>query len=200
MIRSGSKIKGLFKNSVEGKMLGSTSENIASSAVNQARKNLASSAAKGTSVFSKAATPNVFKAANPNAFKESIKRSSGAIETLSTFGEATARNINKALPNSTLLTKAGIEEALGSAFKNPRAATKATEKVTEKAASWITTKAGRKETGEAIAKGFESMKGSGPVKALAGVGVAAVIFSNMKKRKGQQPNSQLYGQQSPYSS
>lgn len=34
---------------------------------------------------------------------------------------------------------------------------------------------------------------------IAGVGVGAVIVSNMNKNKGQQSNGQLYGQQTPYS-
>ncbi len=33
----------------------------------------------------------------------------------------------------------------------------------------------------------------------AGVGVGAILISNMNKSKGQQSNSQLYGQQTPYS-
>lgn len=61
---------------------------------------------------------------------------------------------------------------------------------------------------QAVKEGAESAAKNGLLKGInktkigrvaATVGVGALIVSNMSKNKGQQPNQQLYGQQTPYS-
>lgn len=74
----------------------------------------------------------------------------------------------------------------------------AAEKAARETAEGVTEAAGK-----AVGKNSDNiMKGMTKTKAgriLAAVGVGALVVSNMNKNKGQQPNGQLYGQQTPYS-
>lgn len=45
---------------------------------------------------------------------------------------------------------------------------------------------------------FKKMMHSSPMKAIAGASVASLIVGNMVRSKGQQSNSELYGQRTPY--
>lgn len=70
------------------------------------------------------------------------------------------------------------------------------EKVLDKYGTQIARQT-RKELG-VVPRGVEGLLEGKTGKVLAGVGVAAFVISNMNKRRGEQSNSELYGQQQPY--
>jgi len=74
----------------------------------------------------------------------------------------------------------------------------AAEKAARETAENVTEAAGKavKNNAEDAAKKLTKTKVG---RIAAAVGVGALVVSNMNKNKGQQPNGQLYGQQTPYS-
>lgn len=81
-------------------------------------------------------------------------------------------------------------------------------KASIKTSANVASKVAKEGAEEVVKEGTEAAAKKGLLKGLnktkigrvaATVGVGALIVSNMSKNKGQQPNQQLYGQQTPYS-